>query len=56
MQNDTAVGSDLLCFADDDCPHLAETQSFEPYEAWSSLDADMGDSPFALAFDSGGEG
>ncbi len=42
---------------DGDRPHHAgETRTFDPPDGWCSLDAELGEAPFALCFDSGGEG
>ncbi len=50
--------TDLRRFADEPChPYVsAENPTFDPPEGWSSLDDEMDDAPFALNFDSGGEG
>ncbi len=57
MPIETAPRTDLHRLADDGCPHIAgDTQTFDLPEIWSSLDEEIGDAPFALTFESGGEG
>ncbi len=57
MTNDAPVRIDLNRFADDGCPHISgDTHTHEVPELWDSFDEDIGETSFALAFDSGGEG
>ena len=57
MLNDIAERTDLSRLADDGCPHISgETQTFDLQEVWAAYDEEFGDRPFALSFESGGEG
>jgi hypothetical protein len=56
MPNDISARSDLSRFTDDGPPIAGEPQAFNPPQPRTTLDDDLSDTHFALAFDTGGEG